>query len=189
MLIGIDAGHWKYENGKRHHKDLCTEERAEWEDNRAVAEKLETILTLNNIPWIRLDDRTGETFTTLAERYKKSNENNCTLVISIHHDAHGRANHFDETSGITVFHYPKANRKEQAERLYELLIAETGLTGNRANPIQATASLAMVRRPKAPAFLVELGFMDSAIDHELLHNDNFHMLCARAIAQFCIEEG
>lgn len=189
MLIGIDAGHWLGEEGKRHPHDLCSEQRREWEDNRAVAEKVETILTLNNIPWIRLDDRTGKTFTSLATRYKKANESGCTLVISIHHDAHGRANHFDNTSGITVFHYPKAIRKEQAERLYKLLIAETGLTGNRANPIQATASLAMVRRPKAPAFLVELGFMDSAIDHELLDNDNFHMLCARAIAQFCIEEG
>ena len=32
MLIGIDAGHWLYESGKRHPEDVCPEQRVEWED-------------------------------------------------------------------------------------------------------------------------------------------------------------
>jgi hypothetical protein len=77
---------------------------------------------------------------------------------------------------------------EWRDELYEELIEHTGLKGNRANP-KATSDLYVLRNTKAPAVLLEMGFMDSKSDVPVILSEEYADECARAIAGVIVRRG
>lgn len=191
MLVAIDAGHGYYTAGKRCFKGYDVNETREWELNSRIANYTVDLLDKYGIEGLRLDDVTGKRDVPLKERVALAEKYKAKLYISIHHNADADIDDCDgindTASGIVVFHYPKEERAKQAERLYELLIAETGLKGNRVSPIVQTTSLYVIRETTMPAFLIENGFMDSP-DVSTILTDYHARATARCITQFCIEQ-
>lgn len=69
-----------------------------------------------------------------------------------------------EGGGSVVFYYANdADRKAQAERLYNQIVSRTGLIGNRAETV-IKKNFYVLKNTNMPAFLVENGFMDSPED-------------------------
>lgn len=191
MLVAIDAGHGYYTAGKRCFKGYDVNETREWELNSRIANYTVDLLDKYGIDALRVDDVTGKRDVPLKERVKLANKYNAKLYISIHHNADADIDDCDgvndSASGITVFCYPNDERYTQAERLYTLLVAETGLRGNRAQPIVRTTGLYVLRETTMPAFLIENGFMDSP-DVSTILTDYHARATARSITQFCIEQ-
>ena len=72
--------------------------------------------------------------------------------------------------------------------MYEALVEETGLKGNRATPLMK-ANLYEVHHTNMPAVLLELGFMDSATDVPIILTEEFADNCAKAIVKVIAERG
>lgn len=174
MRIAIDAGHGYNTAGKRTPVALGEEWR-EWTLNSTIADLVCEYLKKYDCQFFRTDDVTGKTDVSLTKRVAACNKD-ADLVISIHHNAAGRiGNH----SGIVVYHSGK--HEPIANFIYKSLISATGLVGNRSNPLPVTKTLTMVRKTKAPCFLLELGFMDSKIDYPIITGDTYPIVCAKAI--------
>ena len=87
MLICIDAGHGRYTAGKRCLKSIDPQETREWVLNSRIADKVQELLTGYNCKTMRVDDVTGETDISLANRVKAANKANADVYLSIHHNA------------------------------------------------------------------------------------------------------
>ena len=89
-----------------------------------------------------------------------------------------------------AYTYTKVDETTKAwqKALYDALIAETGLKGNRSKPL-ATANHHETRETKMPAVLLELGFMDSATDVPVILTEAYADQCARAIVKVIAERG
>lgn len=186
VKISFDAGHGLYTAGKRCAKSLDPKETREWVlNNRVLVNVLEQLKDYEDVETLRVDDPTGKQDISLYERSSTINNWHSQMHISIHHNAAGKVgNH----SGIVVFRHPLSSdaTKNIQEALYNKLIEHTGLKGNRANPM-AEKNLHMVRVPKMPSPLLELGFMDSRIDVPIILMEEHADECADAIVEFLRE--
>ena len=127
LRVAIDCGHGKNTAGKRCMKKLDSNETREWVLNSRIGSKLETLLKSYECEVIRVDDVTGVKDIELADRVAKANQWKADVYISIHHDAGILGG---SGGGTTVFYYStKAERKAQAESLYQILMKHTGLIG------------------------------------------------------------
>ena len=179
--LAISCGHWMGQSGKRCAKELDSNETREWWLNQRIGVKLIDKLSKYQLNIIRLDDPTGETFVTLADRAKKSDAANADFYLAIHHNA---TNRVFGGGGISVYHYPTQRNQNQATDLYNRLIQATGLKGNRSCPVNKTTELYEVRVPKADAILVEHGFMTSTVDVPIILSEEFAGKCAQAEFEF-----
>ena len=186
VKISFDAGHGLYTPGKRCAKALDPNETREWIlNNRVLTNVLEQLKDYEDVETLRVDDPTGKQDISLYERSSTINNWHSDIHISIHHNAAGVVgNH----SGIVVFRYPTSSEatEKYQKALYEKLVKHTGLKGNRATPL-ATKNLHMVRVPKMPSPLLELGFMDSRIDVPIILQEKHADQCADAIVEFLSE--
>lgn len=183
--IAIDAGHYKYEPGRRIPKNLYGGETREWELNRRVAEELEKLISNGSVfDFVRIDDRTGETLIGPSARASRANYNDCDYYISIHHNAGIGGG---SGGGCVVLYYPTGTRAQDAEELYECIVGKTGLVGNRYDKIVARRDLTVLKNTKMPALLVECGFMDSATDVPVILDVRFAEKCAIGIYQFLMD--
>lgn len=181
LKIAIDAGHYKYTSGKRCLKSIDPNETREWVLNNRVAEKLQEMLAYYDAEYIRVDDPTGESFIDLDERASASNKWGADVYLSIHHNAGINGG---SGGGTVVYWYSSVKaREEQAETLYNCVVEETGLLGNRADPVQYKA-YDILRFTAAPAFLLENGFMDSQIDTPIILTEAHAEKTARGIVNF-----
>ena len=184
LKVCIDAGHDLYTPGKRCMKKIDPNETREWSLNSRIAEKLEDLLKAYNCEVLRVDDRTGKTDISLANRCKKSNAWGADVYISIHHNAgiNGRSG-----GGTVVFYYSsKAERKKQAQALYNALVASTGLIGNRWSKV-IKKGYYVVKNTDAPAFLFENGFMDSKTDVPIILSEAHADKTAQALVAWLID--
>jgi len=187
MKLGIDAGHGLYTSGKRCLKSLDPKETREWVlNNRIVAKVIEKLKAYENVEILRTDDPTGKRDVPLAERTRSANNWRAEVYLSIHHNAGIGGG---TGGGIVVYRHPQSSKSSQEYqgKIYNKLIAHTGLNGNRSNPL-AEANLHMVRETKMPALLLELGFMDSRTDVPVILTDKYAEQCADAIVEFLVEE-
>ena len=179
LKIGLDAGHWLHEPGRRCLKAFDPDETREWQLNSRVAQFTEQMLSGYDCEVFRLDDRTGQKDITLKERVRNANSLGLDVVISIHHN--GGADGSD--SGGTVVYCSK-NASEQSlqiqSALYHYAIQETGLKGNRANPMPRAAHF-ITTYTKMPSVLIECGFMDSSVDVPIIITEDFAIGMASAI--------
>jgi N-acetylmuramoyl-L-alanine amidase len=184
MILALSAGHYLYTPGKRCLKSIDPNETREWVLNSRIADKLTDILSrYEGIQVLRLDDPTGENPITLEERAKKSDEHDADFYLAIHHNAGINGG---SGGGVTVYHYPTERNQEQAIALYECLVGENGLKGNRATPIKFTGDLYEVAAPKADSILVENGFMDSTTDTPIILTEDFADKSAKGLAEFFV---
>lgn len=185
MLICIDAGHGKYTAGKRCMKTIDPNETREWVLNSRIADKLQTMLAGYDCITIRVDDVTGETDVSLDSRCSQANKAKADVYVSIHHNAGINGG---SGGGIVVYIHPNHQAQSEVvqEAAYRHLIAQTGLKGNRANPI-AEANHQVTRETTMPAILCECGFMDSTVDTPIILTEEFSRQCAQGLCDALVE--
>ncbi|MBQ3108199.1 MAG: N-acetylmuramoyl-L-alanine amidase [Clostridia bacterium] len=187
--IAITAGHYLGTAGKRCLKALDPNETREWVLNDRIVRKIiELLKEYEGYEILRTDDPTGKTQIDVEDRCKAANDFGADDYFSVHHNASG-VNGFTG-GGIVVYIHPaaKEDTKTLQKMLYEALIEETGLKGNRATPL-ATANLAECRLTAMPAVLGELGFMDSPIDVPIILSEEHADACARAYVKVMVKRG
>ena len=179
--LALNAGHYKGTAGKRVMKTLDPNETREWVLNNRVADRVEQLLKQNYTGYqlLRIDDTTGETDIPLQKRTDAANQWKADLYLSIHHNAGINGG---KGGGIIAIVYtdPKNESVQWQQAFYDELIRQTGLKGNRAEPL-TRQNLHEVRETVMPAVLLELGFMDSSVDVPIILTDKFADQCANAI--------
>lgn len=185
MKICLNAGHGLYTAGKRCLKSLDPNETREWILNSRILSKIVDMLSdYEGYELLRLDDPSGKIDVPLRERTNKANNFKADIYISIHHNAgvNGKTG-----GGIVAYTYPSVdqNTKDWQKALYDALVAETGLKGNRSTPL-ATADFHECRETTMAAVLLELGYMDSKTDVPIILSDDFASKCATAITKVIV---
>lgn len=162
LKIAIDAGHYKGTPGRRCLAALDPAQTGEWELNRRVADKLETLLAGYDCQILRVDDRTGDKLIDLGDRVAAANGWPADVYLSIHHNAGIKGG---SGGGCVVYTAPGCQAKSRAlqKAVYGAVVSRTGLVGNRATPMMERG-LYVLRHTKMPAILIECGFMDSKTD-------------------------
>lgn len=186
--IALTAGHYLGTPGKRCSKSLDPNETREWVLNDRIADKVENLLKgYTGYELIRTDDTTGKKEISLTARTNAANNFKADFYLSIHHNAGINGG---SGGGICSIIYTNASEKsaEWQKELYNALIAETGLKGNRATPL-AKMNLHEVRETTMPAVLLELGFMDSKTDVPVILTEAFANKCAKAIVDVLVRKG
>lgn len=182
--LALDAGHG-LSSYKGIPKALDKNQTKEWTLNDRIADKLEVALKDYDVSIIRTDDTTGKEDVSLAERCRRANEFGADFFISIHHNGGAL---LTNAGGTKVFYYSsKAERKEQAQSLYDCVVAETGLVGNRSTKV-SKKSLYVLRNTDMGALLLENGFMDSKIDAPIILTEEHADKTVVGIVNFLIKE-
>lgn len=185
--LALSAGHGKYTAGKRCLKSIDPKETREWYLNDRIADKIEKLLTeYDECDVLRVNDTTGEIDTSLSKRTSAANKWGADFYLSIHHNAGVKGG---SGGGIQAYAYTNASAKslEWQKALYDTLIKYTGLKGNRATTCPK-ANFHEVRVPKAPAVLLELGFMDSTTDVPIILSEDFANKCAQACVDVIVSK-
>lgn len=180
--LSLSAGHYYYTLGKRCDKKLDKNRTREWTLNDRICDKIEDKLkAYDGIEILRLDDTTGKKGISLLERSNASNKWGADLYLAIHHNAGINGG---SGGGVVSYTYlrPGAEELEWQKLFYDAIIKNTGLKGNRATPL-AKANLHECREPKAPAILLECGFMDSKVDVPIILTEKF----AEGVANACVD--
>lgn len=187
--IALGAGHGVGTAGKRCMKALDPKETREWWLNDRICDLVEGYLKdYEGYSLLRLDDSDdGREDVPLSTRTEKANDWAADFYLSVHHNAGVKGG---SGGGIVAYTHPKSSQESVKWRdaLYDALIAETGLKGNRANP-KSTSDLFVLRRSHMPAVLLELGFMDSKTDVPIILTDDYAKKCAKAIVKVLAERG
>ena len=186
--IALNAGHYLKTAGKRCLKKLDKNETREWVLNDRICDKIEKKLkAYDGYELLRLDDTTGATDVSLANRVKKANSWGADFMLSIHHNAGIKGG---KGGGIMAFVYKVVNAVTLAwqKELYNAVIKHTGLKGNRATPL-AKADLYECRKTTMPCVLMECGFMDSATDVPIILTDAYADNVATACVEVIVKKG
>ena len=181
VKMALGAGHGFNTAGKRITlKDLDPNLTREWWLNDRICDYIESYLKdYAGYELLRVDDSDdGADDIALIDRVNAANEWGADFYLSIHHNAGINGG---KGGGIVAYSYPNSTKgAEWRDALYEALIKETGLKGNRAHGTQ-TASFYVLKHTNAPAVLLELGFMDSQTDVPIILTEDYARKCARAI--------
>lgn len=186
--IALSAGHGKNTAGKRCLKSLDVNETREWVLNDRIADKVESLLkNYSGYELLRVDDTTGAQDVLLSRRSDAANNFDADFYLAIHHNAGINGG---KGGGIMafVYTYASATSIEWQKALYDALIEETGLKGNRSVPL-SKANLHECREPNMAAVLLELGFMDSVTDVPIILTEKYAEQCAKAIVRVIVEKG
>lgn len=176
--IAYGAGHYLYEAGKRLPAQLDKNQTREWTLNDRVARYFaEAARQYPDVQLLRVDEASGESWITLADRCAAANNWGADFCLAIHHNA---GINLGSGGGIVAYSYP-GSEKGAAYRdvIYDACIAAGGLRGNRSDP-KATADFYVLRNTNAPAVLMEYGFMDSAADTPVILTEAYSKLVAYA---------
>lgn len=183
MLIAIDAGHGLKTSGKRCDATLDPKQTREWTLNDRIADKLQALLTNYDCETMRVDDTTGDKDVALADRVKGANDKNADVYISIHHNAGVNRG---TGGGVVVYYYSsKAERKTQAQNLYNAIVKSNGLVGNRSEKVVKNKYYVLANTDM-PAFLIENGFMDSKTDVPIILTEEHATKTAQGILNFLV---
>jgi len=183
-VIAIDAGHGMNTSGKRITLSGY-EARREWQLNDRIADMLEKLLAGYDCKVIRVDDTTGANDISLTSRVSTANKAKADVYISIHHNAgvNGGAG-----GGTMVFYYSnKTEREKQAKALYDAIVNNTGLIGNRSEKVKKTGFY-VLKNTNMAAFLIENGFMDSTTDVPVILTEEHAIRTAQGILEFLAKE-
>lgn len=184
-IIAIDAGHGYNTGGRRCLKKFDPAEHREWWLNDRIADLVETELVRDyDCKVVRADDTTGAKDISLSNRVKTANNANAHMYISIHHNAGANGT---TAGGTVVYSYKNDTDKARAVRLYNYLIAQTNLKGNRSTPT-SVGNFYVINKTKMPALLCEMAFMDSSVDVPILLTDDFAKKSAKGIINFLVAE-
>lgn len=176
--LAIDAGHYLKTSGKRVDKKLDAAETREWVLNDRVADYIaEAAEQYEDVEILRVDDPTGKKDVGLSARCKASNNWGADMYLSAHHNAGIK---LGTGGGIVAYCYKdKTKAAEYRNAIYEACIAAGGLKGNRSNPMPEKGYY-VLKNTKAPAVLMEYGFMDSKTDAPVILTDAYAKLVGYA---------
>lgn len=183
-IIALDAGHGMSTSGKRCMKAIDPNETREWYLNDRISDRLEELLADYDCKVVRVGDTTGKKDISMAQRVKTANNINADAYVSVHHNAglNGR-----KGGGTVVYYYSsKAERKTQAESLYNEVVNRTGLVGNRSSKV-IKKGFYVIRNTSMPAFLIENGFMDSYTDVPIILTAEHAEKTAQGILAFLVK--
>ena len=182
LTIALDAGHGPETPGKRCDKRVDPYQTREWILNSRIANKVEYLLQEYRCNVIRVDDERGVEDFSLGRRVRVANNAGAHVYISIHHDA---ARDLIDGGGITVMTsaQPSNTSTALAKVLYERAIENTGLRGDRADPVYQRGDLYVLNHTTMPAVLVECGFMNSTVDTPIILTEEFADRMARSIVE------
>ena len=176
--IAYCAGHGSGTPGKRLPVELDPSQTREWVLNDRVARAFAAeALTYEGVQLLRTDDPTGKEDIPIRQRTAKANEWGADLYLDMHHNAGIR---LGTGGGVVAFCYPgSAAGAKYRDAIYAAVIAAGGLKGNRAQPLQEK-KFDSLKYTKAPAVLMEYGFMDSRTDAPVILTDAYAALVAYA---------
>ncbi len=176
--IAYGAGHYLQTAGKRLPKKLDASQTREWTLNDRVARHFAAAAAeYENVELLRVDDPTGKTEVSLSTRCKRANDWGADFCLAIHHNA---GVNLGSGGGICAFSYKEGTKAaEYRDEIYDACIAAGGLKGNRSDPT-LTANFYVLMYTKAPAVLMEYGFMDSTTDAPVILTDAYSKLVAYA---------
>lgn len=184
-LFAIGAGHGLYTAGKRCLKSIDPNETREWSLNDRIADKVEQKLANYECKVVRVDDTTGAKDVALANRVKTVNDAKPNMYISIHHNAGINGGN---GGGTIVYYYSSdPTRPRQAQKLYDAIVKETGLVGNRCDKIKKN-NYYVLKKTTCPALLIENGFMDSTVDVPVILTEEHAEKTANGIVNFLAAE-
>lgn len=150
----------------------------EWQFNSGVVSKMMNLLShYQGVAVIRLDDPTGKRDIPLSERAARSDSFGAHFHLDVHANAFGSG--WNDANGIETFSYKLTGESyEIAKKLQAALIAATGL---KDRGVKNGDGLYMIKTPKAPACLVECGFMTNQREAALLKSDDYQNKVANAL--------
>ena len=164
--VVMDAGHGGSDPG------AVSDGRREKDDNLALALAVGSILAENGVDVVYT--RTDDTYETPFQKAQKGNQEGADLFISIHRNSSPEK---DQYSGVETLLYDESGiKKELAENINRELSKE----GFQNLGIRERPGLVVLRRTRMPAALIEVGFINTQTDNELL-DQNFDGV-VRAIA-------
>lgn len=171
LKIAYCAGHYIGTAGKRVPKSLDPSQTREWTLNDRVADYfLRAALEYDGVEVMRTDDSTGQKHISIKNRTKKANNWGADLYVDMHHNAGIKGG---KGGGVVAYSKKKdATGKKYRDAIYAAVIAAGGLRGNRAKPLVEKNYSTMVYS-KAPAVLIEYGFMDSRTDYPIISTEEY----------------
>lgn len=186
-VIALDAGHYKYTAGKRIPKKLDPNETREWWLNDRINDRVEELLAPYDCVIVRVDDTNGEKDVSLKARVDAANKAGADAYISTHHN--GGIDLKNTVGGLVIYYYSgKAERKEQATRLYNDIQSRNNLPVHPKRAKVVKKGYFVLANTKMPAFLIENGFMDSPVDVPYILSDNCAEQTAQGIVAFLVRE-
>ena len=169
--IVLDPGHGGHDpgavNGSRREKD----------DNLRLGLALRPRFQAQGLRVIMTRDT--DVFVSLDERSAISNRNNADIFVSLHRNA------FDNpaANGVETLVHPDANAatRRHAQNVQNALVA-VGVQSDRG---VRNMNFAVLRNTRAPAMMVELGFISNARDNQLFDQnfDAYAEAITRAVVQ------
>lgn len=166
--VCLDYGHGGIDSG------ACYMDRKESDDVLALGKAV--ALELRRHAVIVDETRTADVTVSLEERSAFENRNTYDYFISFHRNAYQP----EKAEGVETYTYITATEKSKplAEKLQESLV-ELGFTDRGVKQ----ANFHVLRETKAPAVLVEIGFIDNSSDNSLfdLKLDEIIKALAKAI--------
>lgn len=153
IKIMIDAGHGGYDNGATY------EGRKEKDDNLALALAVGEILQAQgyDVEYTRTED----VYDSPVQKARIGNESGADFFISIHRNSSPTPNQYN---GVQTLIYDNSGIKAV---MAENINKELEEVGYRNINVAERPNLAVLRRTKMPALLVEAGFINSDIDNNL----------------------
>ena len=144
-----------------------------------VADAIEPYLTASGITYAR-----NTPSETLSQTIARSNAGNFDLHLAIHSNAAGSANS-GQVRGTDVYYYPTSSKGKRAADVISENWRDIYPLPDRVKTV-ASASLAELKRTKAPAVLIETAYHDNLADAEWIQ-ENIGVIgrnLAMSIAQF-----
>ena len=156
---------------------------AVFEGRRESDDALELTLAVGNILEENGIDveysRTTDIYESPAQKAREANASGADYFVSIHRNSSVNP---EQYSGVETLVYAKGLR---SEKLAENINRELEKVGFINLGISERPNLAVLRRTQMPAVLVEVGFINTARDNELLDTRFYEV--ANAIAQGIIQ--
>ncbi|MGG0657460.1 N-acetylmuramoyl-L-alanine amidase family protein [Rummeliibacillus pycnus] len=180
-LIAIDAGHGKFTRGKQ-----SPDGEREWNFNNKVVQSI--VSELNKQPlvqYVRVDDQTGKTDRSLADRVQIANRKKADLYISVHHNANNGK--WGNWSGVETFVMTPKENNLKSTQLAELIHPKVVTAMSLKDRGIKESNFYVLRETEMPAILIEGGFMDSLIDIKRLRDNQRLSKQGIAIAQGIIQ--
>ena len=175
--IAYCAGHYLDTPGKRLPAQLDPAQTREWVLNDRVARAFAAAAADYDVALLRTDDETGRSHRSIEKRTAMANAWGADVYLDIHHNA---GINCGSGGGVVAFSYPgSAKGSAYRDAIYSAVIAAGGLQGNRSQPLQEKA-FDSLRLAKAPAVLLECGFMDSTTDAPVILTQAYANLVGQA---------
>lgn len=185
--IALNAGHYLGTIGKNCPRQLDPLMTKEWVLNNRVVTKMQNLLSAyEDIEVLRVDDSEGLVEQTFTQKRKIVNDRGADFYLGVHHNA---ADKIFNGGGISAFVTinPTAESVEWRDALYYEAVKETGLKGNRADPL-VERDLHELRHLNCAATLIECGFMDSTVDCPQILTEEYADKIAKAFVTVIVEK-